>query len=119
MHLISEQAVLWFNMLATHAESAMLKSFGIHLPHALVRLMTGTRFFDCEHVRIVHSCVKRGGPVRTVTDGIKERGLVLVARNQVDEIRQITRLSHFVKTGSCNNSTGLKSLCSDQLMPYG
>ncbi len=61
-----------------------------------------------EQVRIIHSCVKRGGPVvHTVSDGIMDRKLVIVAGNQADRLRrQITKLGYFVKAGSGYNSTG-------------
>jgi hypothetical protein len=56
-----------------------------YIPHFLCRshdwLIDACRH---EHVRIVHSCIKRDGPVsivfvHTVTDGIKDHKLVLVA----------------------------------------
>jgi hypothetical protein len=61
----------------------------------------------CRHelVTIVYSCVKRVKPVsvataHTITAGIKDRKLLLVARNKVDRLRQqTTQLGRFVKAG--------------------
>jgi hypothetical protein len=53
---------------------------------------TGTLLPDVnEHVRIVHSYVKRGGPVaaaRTITDEIKDHKLIHVASNPDDSLRR-------------------------------
>jgi hypothetical protein len=82
-------------------------AFAMHdiLHMFFVELMTGTLF-----VRIVHRCVKCGGPIaeaHAASDGITDHKPVPVAWNQVDKLRQpITKLGNFVKAGRGNNNTG-------------
>jgi hypothetical protein len=53
------------------------------------RIHAGTTLLDAMSKSESSRCVKRGGPVSvTITDGIKDHKLVLVARNLVDRLRQ-------------------------------
>jgi hypothetical protein len=56
------------------------------IPHVLIQIMTAASL-----LRIARRCVKRSGPVavsegHTVSDGIMDHKLVLLARNQADKL---------------------------------
>jgi hypothetical protein len=78
-----------------------------------VGLMTGTALLDVMSTSETSTVASESH----TADGIKDRKLVLVAKNQAGRLRQ-QKLGHFVKAGRGNNRPVVR-LGSNQLVSYG
>jgi hypothetical protein len=93
----------------------MRKTFEYDARYIIVELMTGTALLDVMSTSGTSTVASESD----TPDGIKDRKLVLFAKNQAGRLRQqITQLGHFVKARRGSNRP-VVILGSNQLVSYG